>query len=90
MRVNPRFQLIYKCAESCHVIPTAAVKQSAKFSAIGEITSNDISPESTKQIHSPKSMHTSMVGLYQSCIKIGEISMFEFIYILGWVGGVGE
>ncbi len=42
-------------------------------------TSNDTSSENTYPIHSQKFMHTSREGLYQSCIKIGEISNFGFL-----------
>ncbi len=46
---------------------------------MGEKTSNDISSESTKQIHSKKFFYTSRESLYQSFIKYGEISNFEFV-----------
>ena len=43
---------------------------------MGEKLSNDISPESTHQIHSQKIMHK---GLYQSCSKDCEISIFGIL-----------
>ncbi len=46
---------------------------------MGEKTSNDISSESTMQIHSKKFMHTPRKGLYQSCIKNFEILNFGFL-----------
>ncbi len=48
---------------------------------MGVKISNDISSESTHQIHSQKIMHTPGEGLYQSCSKNCEISNFGFLPI---------
>ncbi len=48
---------------------------------MGVKISNDISSESTHQIHSQKIMHTPGEGLYQSCSKNCEISNFGFLAI---------
>ncbi len=44
-----------------------------------EQISNDILPESARQICSQKCMHTPRYGLYRSCIKNCEILNFEFL-----------
>ncbi len=44
---------------------------------MGVKISNDISSESTHQIHSQKMMHTPGEGLYQSCPK-NEIQILDF------------
>ncbi len=46
---------------------------------MGVKISNDISSDSTHQIHFPKIMHTPGEGLYQSCSKNCEISNFGFL-----------
>ncbi len=46
---------------------------------MGVKISNDISSESTHQIHSQKIMHTPGQGLYRICSKNCEISNFGFL-----------
>ena len=48
---------------------------------MGEKPSNDILSKSAQQICSQKFMHTPRTGLYQSCIKNCEISIFGFLAI---------
>ncbi len=52
---------------------------------MGEKTSNDILSESAQQICSQKFMHTPRKGVYQSCIKNGEILDFWqfFLFFFG-------
>ena len=60
---------------------------------MGEQTSNDISPMKLhNRFTQKKCMHTSREGLYRSCIKIGNISIFGFwpIFFFVFMGPYGS
>ena len=48
---------------------------------MGQKISNDISSESTHQIHSQEIMYTPVEGIYQSCSKYCELEILDFCQI---------